>query len=116
MLDHNVQALRAKVRGFEAEGRTIRSRISKSSGKTRESFWHRKRRLGELTRWHLLAYAFMKGRPYKDVEPNVRQPIQSWQQANVLKVLMQHSLSSQLVLSDLLRDWFRAPKMSQEVT
>jgi peptidyl-tRNA hydrolase len=60
-----LQVLRAKVRGFQAAGTTISSRISDSAGKRKASFWDKKRELGTYTRYHLIAYGLLRDIPYE---------------------------------------------------
>ncbi len=63
-----LQALKAKIRGFEAEAGSIRKRINKSSGDKRCALWQKKRRLGEYTREHLIAYGLLREIPYERIE------------------------------------------------
>jgi hypothetical protein len=71
-----LQALRAKVRGFQAAGISIHRRIVKSSGLKRNSLWQQKRALGDWNRIHLIAYGLLRGIPYEKIEKcaKVNQP------------------------------------------
>jgi len=63
-----LQALRAKVRGFQAEGISFHHSISKSSGIKRHNLWHHKRLLGNYSRLHLIAYGLLRNVPYIMIE------------------------------------------------
>jgi hypothetical protein len=63
-----LQVLRAKIRGFQATGTTITSRISKSEKERKHRLWNEKRRLGWHARHHLVAYGLLRGVPYEDIE------------------------------------------------
>jgi hypothetical protein len=67
-MSSGVQLLRAKIRGLQAEGVTIRRRIAGSCGPTRNEFWERKRMLGAEARYHFLAYGLLRGRTYRQIE------------------------------------------------
>jgi hypothetical protein len=63
-----LQVLRAKVRGFQATGSTISSRISKSEKERKNRLWNEKRALGCHCRAHLAAYGLLRGVPYDQIE------------------------------------------------
>ena len=63
-----LQVLRAKIRGFQATGTTISSRISKSEKERKNRLWNEKRRLGVHCRAHLVAYGLLRGVPYDQIE------------------------------------------------
>lgn len=63
-----LQVLRGKIRGLQAEGITIHNQIRKTKGMRRHELWLRKRQLGKVCREHLLAYAMLRGVPYLVVE------------------------------------------------
>ena len=67
-MEMNLRVLKAKIRGLEAEGKSIRKRIDASSGMERDSLWRLKRELGYVTRCHLLAYALLREKPYARTE------------------------------------------------
>ena len=67
-MDMMMRVLKSKVRGLEFEGQKIRRKIEKSSGLERFNHWTRKRELGYYTRAHLLAYGFLRGVPYNQME------------------------------------------------
>lgn len=75
MSEIHVQVLRAKIRGLQAEGTTIQRKIARSEGAEKHSLRTRKNALGHHTRYHLLAYAFFRGVPYKRVEQRTRAEI-----------------------------------------
>lgn len=63
-----LQTLRAKIRGLQATGSTIHRRISKSEKERRHKLWQLKRELGDHCRYHLIAYAILRGVTYDKVE------------------------------------------------
>ena len=63
-----LQVLRAKVRGLQAAGITLHSRIRKAKGPKRNELWNEKRRLGCYNREHLIAYGLLRGIPYGSIE------------------------------------------------
>lgn len=63
-----LQALRAKVRGFQAAGESIRNRINKSRGLKKNRLWWEKRELGRVNRVNLIAYGLLKAVPYENIE------------------------------------------------
>lgn len=71
-----LQALRAKVRGFQAAGISIHRKIVKSSGLKRNFLWQQKRALGDWNRIHLIAYGLLRDIPYEKIEKcaKVNQP------------------------------------------
>lgn len=69
-MQYSVQVLRAKIRGFAAEGTSIQKQISSSTGLKKQSLWTRKRQLGNEQRYHLLAYGLLRGLRYKQIETN----------------------------------------------
>jgi hypothetical protein len=84
-----LQVLRAKVRGFQATGATITSRISKSEKERKNRLWDEKRRLGVHCRYHLVAYGLLRGVPYDQIErcaPNNKLDPQ-----RVLEIVLAHN-------------------------
>jgi len=63
-----LRVLRAKIRGFQAAGSTIASRISKSEKDRKNRLWNEKRLLGVHCRAHLVAYGLLRGVPYDQIE------------------------------------------------
>ena len=54
----------------------IRKNIHESSGMDRHHFWCDKQNHGDITRVHLLIYGFLRGIPYKTIEPKTdRHPL-----------------------------------------
>lgn len=83
--EFHVQVLRAKIRGLQAEGVTIQRRIARVKGETKHSLRCRKNMLGHFTRYHLLAYAFFRGVPYRCVEQRSRSALDIGLLLSVLK-------------------------------
>jgi 23S rRNA A1618 N6-methylase RlmF len=84
-MQYSVQVLRAKVRGFAAEGSSIQRMISASSGVEKQSLWTRKRQLGTEQRYHLLAYGLLRGMDYKQIESNSKSPPDAKRLLDVIK-------------------------------
>lgn len=68
-----LQALRAKIRGFQAAGLSIHHRISRSKGLKRHRLWSEKRQLGLYNRDHLIAYGLLRGLSYERIERCAKQ-------------------------------------------
>jgi hypothetical protein len=91
-----LQVLKAKIRGFQATGATISSRISKSEKERKNRLWNEKRRLGLHCRYHLVAYGLLRGVRYDQIErcaPNNKLNPQA-----VLDIMLAHHSPS-------LSDW-----------
>lgn len=69
---YGIRSLRAKVRGFQAEGTSIQRKISTTTGLDRAALWEMKRVLGDEQRYYLLAYGLLRGLKYKQIESNAR--------------------------------------------
>lgn len=69
-MSHHIglQVLRAKLRGFQAAGCTIASRITRSQKERKTRLWESKRRLGLHCRYHLVAYGLLREVPYERIE------------------------------------------------
>lgn len=63
-----LQALRAKIRGFQAAGLSISHKITKTKGLQRHRLWSEKRQLGLYNRDHLIAYGLLRGLSYERIE------------------------------------------------
>lgn len=68
----SIANLKIEVKRLAAQGKNIAKLIQQSSGLTRYSFWQDKRSLGIETRYHLLAYGFLRGLSYERIEPRCR--------------------------------------------
>src|SRR5882724_2684321 len=66
--------LRSEIAKRVAESRGIRKNINASSGMAKWALWNDKRSVGSETRDLLLAYAFLRGVPYRVVEPTAKVP------------------------------------------
>lgn len=77
--------LRAAINGFAAGAREIRNKeILPSKELERYKAWDRKRSMGLQARAHLLAYAYLLGMKYSDVEPNRPLNQKYWSQTESL--------------------------------
>ena len=82
-----------KINGLAGQSRKTRSRIKKAKSISQEAVWpliYRKHVLGVNTRHHLLAYAFLRGVPYRKVEPKCGQFNQP-QAHQIFKVVEAHA-------------------------
>jgi len=78
----DLYVLKAAINGFSEEARRIRKKeIHPNSFEKREQGWSRKRSLGLHARFHMLAYAFMLGKRYDDLEKNRPLFFNGWQSA-----------------------------------
>jgi hypothetical protein len=74
--------LKAAINGFTAESHRIRAKeIDPKHLEEKARGWDRKRSLGLVSRFHQLAYAYMLGRKYSDIEPNRPLKVNLWQTA-----------------------------------
>lgn len=92
-MDIKLRVLKAKIRGLEAEGRSIRAHITRSSGSHKDQLWRLKRELGNYTRAHLIAYGLLRGVPYAKIESN---------SASMIDLKVIHD-----VITDTLPSWKR---------
>jgi len=68
-----IQVLRQQVKSLAEQGKSIAANIRSSSGMSRHYWWLDKRKLGTDARYALLAYACIRGVPYKVAEQRCRQ-------------------------------------------
>ncbi len=61
--------IRAKVKGFQAEGLTLSKLAQKFTGSKRNDINQLKKSIGYTTRNYLIAYAFIRKIPYSTIEP-----------------------------------------------
>lgn len=66
-----------ELRERQAASQAIRQKIHQSSGRERYDLWDEKRSYGSVTRALLLAYALLRGVPYRVVEPK-SDPHEMW--------------------------------------
>lgn len=117
---NQVITLRAKIKGLQIVGSEYQKKISLTTANKRNSLREEKRLLGEETRYHLLAYAFFRGIPYKKVERNCRLKPRA---DHLMKVIKFHS-DYQWIINDRLScsgwkieticDWLNADKVQDE--
>ena len=65
---NNKFILIGKIRGLSEESKKARTRIKKVATEKKWPIAYRKHIIGITTRHHLLAYAFLRGIPYRKVE------------------------------------------------
>lgn len=66
--------LRAEIAKYAADGTAIRGKINEARDRARYDLWNEKRVVGLEARRRLLAYAFLRGVPYRVVEPTSVKP------------------------------------------
>jgi hypothetical protein len=65
--------IKEKIKELAAKGTKIRKEvINKTSGKDRYYAWEDKRMFGAEARTYLLVYGFLRGMPYRKIEPKSR--------------------------------------------
>ena len=75
MKDRNlIDNLKQQIKALASQGKAIHTQIVQlraepNTGRERDSLWTSKRLLGRDARIALLAYAYLRGLPYKAVEP-----------------------------------------------
>ena len=70
--------VREAIRHQEQLSRAARTTIRETSGLDRYDAWNKKRGIGAHTRDLLLVYAFLRGMPYRRVEPVTRNGEPAW--------------------------------------
>lgn len=63
-----VQSLKSTIADLSTEGRAARAIINNTHGRDRYDAWMAKREVGSRARYHLLAYAVLRERPYAETE------------------------------------------------
>ena len=97
---YGLRALRAKVRGFQAEGVSIQKKISAATGLYKASLWDMKRALGGEQRYYLLAYGLLRGLKYQQIESNARRLPDP---KRLLDVVLEHDRYRSIVQGDRTR-------------
>lgn len=72
--ENEVQALRAKAKGLQAEGVSLQRRIAAASGLDKHCLRRKKSFLGYYARYTLLAYALFRGKTYASTEGSCKNP------------------------------------------
>lgn len=101
--------LKAKIKGLAAESVKMRQEINILHGMAKCDAWEDKRTFGEETRLHLLAYGFLKGKSYRDMEPvsNLEFFLRSYNIERLQQIIMQHTfwpLEKQKWTLDFIKD------------
>jgi hypothetical protein len=65
----NRETLKNSIKDLAQQGRALRARIQATKGPERDALWNRKRAIGRKARVSLLAYGFLRGVPYRAIEP-----------------------------------------------
>jgi hypothetical protein len=69
--------LRDEIKASAAQGREVRARIHATRDRERYDAWNEKRRVGTGARELMLACAFLRGVPYRVVEPTCGESLES---------------------------------------
>ena len=71
----NKYVLTSKIKGLALNSKQLRKQIKNAFAKDKETVWLilSKIHLGSLARHHLLAYALMRGKPYRQLESKCRE-------------------------------------------
>ena len=78
-MDERTRHLKVKIKNLADEARTIRHEEQKTSGMERWGLQHhRKTVVRRAARHNLLAYAFLRGRPYSRVESASTRNLPEW--------------------------------------
>lgn len=113
-MDFVLQVLRAKIKGFAEESRYLRRLANKKSGKARYNIQLRKKQLGEITRCHLLVYAFLRNVPHHKVEAKNREtPYVSYNLECILDTHLGYFWHHKEALEkqkEAFKAWLKAPK------
>lgn len=84
MKKSELSALRTSIKMLAAQGSDIHRRIGESRDRARYDLWNEKRGVGVNARDALLAYAFLRGVPYRVVEPTASQAVRAYGQPAVV--------------------------------
>lgn len=94
----------SRLRGFEVEAKSLRVKIKKAQDKERPAWRLRQAKeiIGVDARHHLLAYAFLRGIPYKALEPKCRDE----NGPNIEMIISVATLfSPSYITDDKIRNW-----------
>ena len=100
----------SRLRGFEQEAKSLRIKIKKAEDKERPSWRLRqaKQVIGVDARHHLLAYAFLRGIPYKCLEPKCRDK----NEPNVEMIIsVAATFSPNSITDDKIRNWLEGKEI-----
>jgi len=61
--------LKSQISEAARKGRSIHTKIQACRGDARHALWNEKRALGRRARYLLLAYGYLRGIPYRRIEP-----------------------------------------------
>jgi hypothetical protein len=64
-----LSTLKAQIRDLAQQGREVRNHIRCASGLARDALWNDKRAIGRHARGLLLVYGYLRGVPYRRIEP-----------------------------------------------
>ena len=106
--------IQKELRERQAESRAIRQKINESSGQDRYNLWDEKRSYGSTTRALLLAYACLRGVPYRAVERKSDPHTMWWVPGAIQKMAEKHGHE---LTKEQIQAWFKveAPAVTPEV-
>lgn len=88
------------IKNLSEESRSMNRKIRSSRGSERARLRNERRDLGGTTRYLLLAYAFLREKPYHQVERTTRNPVYEASLAKIISSYVSHDLTR-----DAIHDW-----------
>lgn len=101
--------LKAKIRGLSQAAAKSRELIKKTTGPTKDGHWHTKRAIGVETRLHILASAYLRGIPYREVERNTDDMQNPVDPSKIAKIVTEHGYVFSPVTTEKVRAWLQKP-------
>lgn len=107
--------LRAKIRGLSQAALKSRTLINSTHGRVRDHHWCTKRAIGAEARWHILASAFLRGIPYREVEKHTNGLSNPVMVLRVGEIAWEHGVfCSQTRGLKEVQAWLRVPEKSRQ--
>jgi hypothetical protein len=102
--------LKEEIKRNETESKALNRSIQATSGPARHALRLEKRSLGTRTRYLLLTYALLRGRPYTSLERKCAEGCRPWP-----SVVQERSFAYDPSLSlDSVKDWLEGPKEAEK--
>lgn len=108
----DLSALKTEIKRLAAEGRAHNPLIQAARGPERHRLRGEKAGIGWHARMALLAYAYLRGVPYRVLEPRTRETLSSFW---LTRVLDQWDPSPAATPDDDVRAWLATEPASEEV-
>ena len=108
---YEIVKIKGVIKELSLLSRRVRSRIENAKDRKRYDLWVEKRAIGASTRVYLLAYAYLKGRKLREVEPHTRSFGRETSDVRDIVVSMTPCNSSRAMkeLEEKLKKWFEEP-------